>query len=217
MKELRRPGSPVSAGSGIVFELMAGTTAVATGAAVEPESSVRANTTVALASFAPKFATATSGVNTAPGKAVAAPMGTPVNTTFPDCASPASRKFCELNIGPRVVFRQAKPNADRLPTVPVPATEMPNAPRFVCAEAGAVSASPTRLNVGFMELEHACTKAEPPAASGTCCWVAPVFSARHVIVAVCAAAPVFLRATTGCPASAVPAECNTPEPRVPTM
>src|ERR1035438_5440140 len=60
-------------------------------------------------------------------------------------------------------------------------------------------------------------KAQPPAASRTCCWVAAPFSVMQEIVAVWVAAAVFLSATTGLLTKEAPAERRTPEPGMPTM
>jgi hypothetical protein len=52
----------------MVWALMAGTLTVATLPVSGPESVVRENSTVAFTGLLPKFASATSGVNRAPGR-----------------------------------------------------------------------------------------------------------------------------------------------------
>ena len=100
---------------------------------------------------------------------MAAPTGTPVNTVFPERNVPASTKFWELSSPPRAATRQEKPNTARVPGVPLPATDRPNAPRSAAAWAGGSRASPMRVTAALDELVHACSRAHPPVASCTCC------------------------------------------------
>ena len=81
--------------------------------------------------------------------------------------------------------------------MPLPATERSNAPRSAAAWSGETRTSPIRLTAALLEFVHAWSKAHPFAASCTCRWMAALFSLMHEMVAVCAAAAVFLIATAG--------------------